>query len=203
VRPNTTLRTARLVLRRWRDSDRDPFAALNADPDVMEYFPSTMTRSESDDLINRIEAHFDEHGFGLWALEVADTGGFIGFTGLSIPRFAAHFMPAVEVGWRLARPAWGRGYASEAARRALRFGFEDVGLPEIVSFTTVGNVRSRAVMTRIGMVHDPVDDFDHPLVPADSPLRPHALYRLSARDWAAWAALAATRAEASRAPAGP
>ena len=176
----TTLTTDRLVLRRWCESDRDPFAALNADPEVMEHFPTLQSHAESDAMIDRIDAHFDEHGFGLWALEVGETREFIGFTGLSTPRFAARFMPAVEIGWRLARSAWRRGYASEAARRALRFGFEDVGLPEIVSFTAIGNLRSRAVMTRIGMTHDPVDDFEHPLIPEGSRLRRHVLYRIRA-----------------------
>jgi ribosomal-protein-alanine N-acetyltransferase len=179
------LRTDRLVLRRWRASDRGSFAALNADPQVMEHLPALLTRAESDTVIDRVEAHFDQHGFGLWALEVAATGEFIGFTGLSTPRFPAHFTPAVEIGWRLAGSAWGRGYASEAARRALAFGFEDVGLPEIVSFTAVDNLRSRAVMARIGMTHDPVADFEHPLVPAGGRLRRHVLYRLTARRWAA------------------
>jgi RimJ/RimL family protein N-acetyltransferase len=179
------LRTGRLVLRRWRDSDRAPFAALNADAEVMEHFPALLTRVQSDEMIGKLEAHFDARGFGLWALEVAETGEFIGFTGLSTPRFAAPFMPAVEIGWRLARSAWGHGYAGEAARRALRFGFEEAGLPEIVSFTATGNVRSQAVMARIGMTHDPADDFDHPLVPEGSPLRRHVLWRLPARRWAA------------------
>jgi RimJ/RimL family protein N-acetyltransferase len=174
------LRTNRLVLRRWLDSDRGPFAALNADPEVMEHFPAPLTRAESDAMIGRIEAHFDERGFGLWALEVVETGEFIGFTGLSTPRFTAHFMPAVEIGWRLARSAWGRGYASEAARRVLEFGLEDVALSEIVSFTAIDNVRSQALMARIGMTHDPVDDFQHPLVPEGSRLRPHVLYRARA-----------------------
>jgi RimJ/RimL family protein N-acetyltransferase len=174
------LRTDRLVLRRWRDSDRDPFATLNADPEVMEHFPAPLTHAESDAMIGHVEAHFDEHGFGLWALEVAETGEFIGFTGLSTPRFPAHFMPAVEIGWRLVRSAWGRGYASEAAYRALKFGFEDVNLSEIVSFTPIGNLRSQAVMARIGMTHDRVDDFEHPLVPEGSRLRRHVLYRLRA-----------------------
>lgn len=175
--PVMPLRTNRLVLRRWRDSDRDPFAAMNADPAVMQYFPAPLSPVESDTMIERIEAHFDMRGFGLWALELAETGEFIGFTGLSTPRFAAHFMPAVEIGWRLARAAWGQGYASEAARRALTFGFEDGNLSEIVSFTAIGNLRSQAVMARIGMTRDPSDDFDHPLVP-DGPLRRHVLYRL-------------------------
>jgi RimJ/RimL family protein N-acetyltransferase len=152
----------------------------------MEHFPKLLTRAESDGLIDRIEAHFDERGFGLWALEVAETAEFIGFAGLSTPRFRARFMPAVEIGWRLARAGWGHGYATEAARRALEFGFEDVDLPEIVSFTTVGNLRSRAVMARIGMTHDPDEDFEHPLVPEGNPLRPHVLYRIQAERWAAW-----------------
>jgi RimJ/RimL family protein N-acetyltransferase len=175
------LRTARLLLRRWRDGDRAPFAALNADPEVMEHFPSRLTRADSDAFVDRIEADFDERGYGLWALEVEPTGEFIGFTGLSMPRFEASFMPAVEIGWRLARSAWGHGYASEAARESLRYAFSDLALSEVVSFTAVGNVRSRAVMERIGMTHDPADDFDHPLVPDGSPLRRHVLYRRSGR----------------------
>jgi len=144
-------------------------------------------------MIEKVEAHFDERGFGLWALEIAETGEFIGFTGLSTPRFPAHFMPAIEIGWRLARSAWGRGYASEAAHLALKFGFEDVNLPEIVSFTAIGNHRSQAVMARIGMTHDPVDDFEHPLVSEGSRLRRHVLYRLPAERWAARPSGTATR----------
>ena len=185
MRRNILLTTDRLILRRWRDRDREPFAALNADPEVMEHFPAQLTRLESDAMIERVEAHFDERGFGLWALETAATGEFIGFAGLATPRFAAHFMPAVEIGWRLARAAWGNGYATEAARRALEFGFEDLGLQEIVSFTTVANLRSQAVMARIGMTHDPIDDFEHPLVPEGNAMRPHVLYRLKAEHWAA------------------
>lgn len=180
-----SLTTDRLILRRWRDGDRDPFAALNADPAVMEHFPAPLTRAESDAMVDRIEAHFHERGYGLWALEVAQTGDFIGFTGLSTPRFAAPFMPAVEIGWRLARAAWGRGFASEAAHRALAFGFEEAGLPEIVSFTTTRNHRSQAVMARIGMRRDPADDFEHPALPEGSPMRPHVLYRLTAQRWQA------------------
>jgi ribosomal-protein-alanine N-acetyltransferase len=183
MRQSQTLPTERLVLRRWRDSDHEPFAALNADPEVMEHFRAPLSRADSDAMVRAIEARFDELGYGLWAVEVTATGEFIGFTGLSVPRFTAHFTPAVEVGWRLARSAWGHGYASEAATRALEFGFDDVGLPEIVSFTAAGNVRSRAVMRRIGMTHDPADDFDHPLVP-EGPLKRHVLYRLSRERWA-------------------
>jgi ribosomal-protein-alanine N-acetyltransferase len=171
------LSTERLLLRRWRRQDRSPFAAMNADPEVMEQFPARLTRTESDALADQIEAGFAAHGFGLWAVEVQATGEFIGFTGLSVPSFEAHFTPAVEIGWRLARPAWGRGYASEAARRALRAAFDDYGLPEVVSFTSITNVRSRAVMRRIGMTHDPADDFGHPRLPPDHRLHRHVLYR--------------------------
>ena len=176
-------RTERLVLRRWREEDRAPFAAMNADPEVMEHFRSPLTREESDALVGRIEAAFERHGYGLWALEVAETGEFVGFAGLAVPSFAAHFTPAVEVGWRLARAAWGRGYATEAARSALACGFDEAGLPEVVSFTTTTNVRSQAVMARLGMAHDPADDFDHPNLPEGHRLRRHVLYRLSADRW--------------------
>ena len=172
------LTTDRLMLRRWRDDDREPFAALNADPVVMELFPSTLTRSESDGLIDRIEKHFDQHGFGLWAVGVVDGASFIGFVGVSVVPFDAHFTPAVEVGWRLAREHWGRGYATEGARAALALAFGDVGLAEVVSFTAVANRRSRAVMERLGMTHDPADDFDHPRLAPDSPILRHVLYRL-------------------------
>lgn len=172
------LQTERLLMRRWRASDREPFAAINADERVMELMPSTLTRAESDAYVDSIEAHFDEHGFGLWALELRDGGELIGLTGLNTVAFDAHFTPAVEIGWRLAHSAWGCGYASEAARAALRVGFEQARLPEIVSMTTELNVRSQAVMERIGMSRDPADDFVHPLArPAH--LRRHVLYRLS------------------------
>jgi RimJ/RimL family protein N-acetyltransferase len=179
------LETERLVLRRWRHGDREPFAAMNADPGVMEHFPARLTRSESDALVDRIEASFEERGFGLWALGIAGTGEFIGFTGLSVPRFDAHFTPAVEIGWRLARPFWGYGYASEAARRVLGFAFRDLGLPGLVSFTSVTNVRSQAVMKRIGMTHDPADDFDHPGLDYGHPLRRHVLWRITVDCWLA------------------
>ena len=156
------LRTARLLLRRWRETDHAPFATLNADPMVMEYFPDRLTRAESDEEIARIEAGFAAHGYGLWALEIRATGEFVGFTGLAIPSFNAHFTPAVEVGWRLARSAWGKGYATEAGLVSIAFGFRDAGLDEIVSFTSTTNVRSRAVMERVGMRNDPADNFDHP-----------------------------------------
>jgi ribosomal-protein-alanine N-acetyltransferase len=168
------------VLRRWTDADREPFAALNADPVVMEHFPAVLTRAESDALVDRIEARFEGEGLGLWALEVRDGLAFAGFAGLLPAGFEAPFCPAVEVGWRLARPAWGHGYAVEAARAAVADGFERLGLDEIVSFTAVGNVRSRRVMERLGMVRDPADDFDHPSMPPGHRLVPHVLYRLPA-----------------------
>lgn len=178
-------RTDRLVLRRWRPDDLGPFAALNADPEVMEHFPSTLDRPASDALAVAADAAFDQQGFGLWAVEVAATGAFIGFTGLAVPRFEADFTPAVEVGWRLTRPAWGQGYASEAATAALDDGFGRVGLSEVVSFTSIPNLRSQAVMRRLGMTHDPADDFDHPNLPAGHRLRRQVLYPIDTTRWQA------------------
>ncbi len=172
------LRTDRVLLRAWRPEDREPFATLNRDPEVVEFLPGPLDRESSDALAARCEAHFDREGFGLWAVEIPGVAPFVGFVGLSRIVFEAAFTPAVEVGWRLARPAWGHGYATEGGRTALRFGFEVVGLDQIVSFTTVRNVRSRAVMERLGMRHDPADDFEHPLLAPESPLRSHVLYRL-------------------------
>ncbi len=171
------VRTERLLLRRWRDEDRRPFAALNADPEVMEYLPGTLSMAQSDALIRRIEVGFQAHGYGLWAVELPGEAPFIGFVGLARVDFDVFFAPTVEVGWRLARPFWGRGFASEAARAALAFGFEQCGLAEAVSFTAEGNARSRAVMERLGMRRDPGEDFDHPLLAEDDPLRRHVLYR--------------------------
>jgi ribosomal-protein-alanine N-acetyltransferase len=168
----------RVRLRPWRDEDRAVFAAMNADERVMEFFPTLLSRAESDALVDAIHAHFSAHGFGLWAVEVPDIAPFIGFTGLAVPRFTAAFTPCVEIGWRLAAEHWGKGYATEAARLALAYGFETAGLSEIVSFTTVSNLRSRAVMGRLGMRRDPADDFDHPSLPAGHPLRRHVLYRI-------------------------
>ncbi len=179
------LRTERLLVREWREEDRGPFAELNADPEVMAHFPAVLTRAESDALAGWIESRMAEDGFGFWALEVAGSGEFVGFTGIARTRFDAHFTPAVEIGWRLGRGSWGRGYASEAARAVLAHGFTGLGLAEIVSFTTVGTVRSQAVMRRIGMVRDEAEDFEHPFVPEGHPLRHHVLYRLSAERWRA------------------
>jgi RimJ/RimL family protein N-acetyltransferase len=171
------MRTERLLVRRWQESDRAPFADLNADPEVMRHFMSTMSREQSDAFVDKIEAGFEERGWGLWALEV--DGAFIGYTGLQPVSFDAHFTPATEIGWRLARGAWGHGYASEAARAAAAFAFADLELEELVSFTTTENARSRAVMERIGMTHDPADDFDHPALPEGHEQRRHVLYRLT------------------------
>ncbi|MFJ2032187.1 GNAT family N-acetyltransferase [Streptosporangium sp. NPDC087985] len=175
------METDRLIMRRWQETDREPFAALNADPEVMEHFPAQLTREQSDAMVDRIESAFDEHGYGLWALQIRATGEFIGFTGLAWQTFEAHFTPALEVGWRLARSAWGYGYASEAARAALDYGFGPAGQAEIVSMTAAANLRSRAVMERLGMVRDPADDFTHPRVPAGDP--PAVLYRISRDAW--------------------
>lgn len=172
-------RTPRLLLRCWRDNDREPFARLNADTEVMANFPGVLDRAASDALADRIEAHFAEHGFGPWAVEVEGGEPFIGFVGLARDEFKAHFTPAVEILWRLGRSSWGHGYATEAAREACRIAFEELRLPEIVSFTVPANQRSRAVMERIGMTHDARDDFDHPKLADGHPLRRHVLYRLS------------------------
>lgn len=172
------LRTSRLVLRQWREADLEPFAQLNADPEVMRHFPSPLTRGQSDALAERARTIVAERGWGLWAVEVVEHAPFIGFVGLAEPRFRAHFTPAIEVGWRLARDYWGKGYATEGARAALAFGFEELGLEEIVSFTSVVNERSQRVMERLGMTHNPADDFDHPLLAPGDILRPHVLYRL-------------------------
>jgi RimJ/RimL family protein N-acetyltransferase len=173
-----TLQTERLVLRRWLDADREPFAALNADPEVMRHFRGVLTREESDAMVDRIEARFDEKGYGLWAVQRRADGRFLGFIGLSEQTFEAPFTPCTEVGWRLARGAWGQGYATEGALECLHFGFEECGLEEIFSFTSAGNAKSRHVMEKIGLHHDPADDFEYPNLPPGHPLRPHVLYRL-------------------------
>jgi RimJ/RimL family protein N-acetyltransferase len=172
------IRTERLLLRRWRAADRAPFAALNADPRVMEHFPATLSTDESDAVAARIEAGLERLGYGLWALEIPAVAPFAGFVGISVPSFEAHFTPCVEIAWRLAAEHWGRGYAPEAARAALAHGFGTLGLREIVSFTRPANLRSRRVMEKIGMLHDPADDFDHPDFPEGH--RVNVLYRIPA-----------------------
>jgi ribosomal-protein-alanine N-acetyltransferase len=184
VSPSSELTTPRLLLRRWRDEDRAPFAALNRDAEVMRHFPAPLSARESDALIADIESHFRRHGFGLWALQSRESGELLGFTGLCFVSFAADFTPAVEIGWRLRRSSWGHGYAAEASRASLAFGFDELGFEEIVSFTSTLNERSRAVMERIGMTRDLAGDFAHPLIARDSPLAAHVLYRLAATGWA-------------------
>lgn len=171
------LETDRLLLRSWVAADREPFAALNADARVMQYLPRVLGQEESDALVDRIERHFDDHDFGLWAVEIPGVVSFAGFVGLSIPPLQAHFTPCVEVGWRLAVEHWGHGYATEGGRAAVRFAFAQLGLEEVVSFTVPANERSRRVMERIGMVHHAEDDFDVPDVPER--LRRHVLYRIT------------------------
>jgi len=175
---SNAIETERLRLRRWESRDREPFARMNGDPRVMEFFPALLARAESDRAVDRIEAHFRRHGFGLYALELRQRQEFIGFAGLSVPAFQAPFTPCVEIGWRLAAEHWGRGLATEAARAVVGHGFDSLGLDSLVSFTPPANVRSRRVMEKLAMTHDPDDDFDHPSLPEGHPLRRHMLYRL-------------------------
>lgn len=177
-----TLITARLRLRPWRPEDLPHFAALNADPRVMEHFPKVLTAEESDRQAAGIADHMQKHGFGFWAVEASGVAGFVGFVGLSIPGFEAPFTPCVEVGWRLAFEHWRQGYASEAARAAVACGFERLGLEEIVSFTVPANWRSIRVMEHLGMTRSAADDFDHPRLQPGHPLCRHVLYRLRRRD---------------------
>jgi RimJ/RimL family protein N-acetyltransferase len=173
----TELTTKRLLLRGWRTGDREPFAAMNADPEVMRYFPGPLSRDESDALVDRIEAGFAERGFGLWAVE-AD-GEFIGFTGLNPVPDALPIAPAMEIGWRLARAHWGNGLAPEAARGVLAHAFGPLGLTDLVSFTTVTNTPSRRVMEKLGMTRNPAEDFANPGISAWAP-DTHVVYRLRA-----------------------
>ncbi|VTU35797.1 Acetyltransferase (GNAT) family protein [Variovorax sp. PBL-H6] len=181
----TRLITSRLILRPWQDEDLEPFARLNADERATQYLLHRLTRAESDALVARIAAHFEREGFGLWAVEAPGVAPLVGAVGLLVPGFSAPFTPCVEIGWRLAPAFWGRGFATEAARAALAFGFERAGLDEIVAFTVPANTRSRAVMQRLGMTHSPADDFNHPRVPANHRLLRHVLYRLSKKAWRA------------------
>lgn len=186
--PPDQLATPRLRLRQWTEADKEPFAALNADPEVMAHFPSTLTRAQSDAMVDRIGGFITQYGWGFWAADyVPDPGQapeFIGFIGLSIPPHDLPFNPCVEVGWRLARPFWGKGLASEGARLSVRAGFETLGLQEIVAMTQLRNLRSRAVMERLGMVEAVGEEFEHPAVPAGSHARAMCLYRLPRESWA-------------------
>ena len=174
----TELRTSRLLLRQWRDDDYEPWARLNGDPHTMRFYPAVLDRAASDALADRFASRLADQGWGLWAVQALDGGAFIGSVGLNVPTFDAPFMPAVEVGWRLLSEYWGRGYATEAARIAIEFGFTRLALDEIVSFTTTVNEPSRRVMERLGMTHDPAGGFDHPAL-AGWPLSRHVLYPLS------------------------
>jgi 3-dehydroquinate dehydratase / shikimate dehydrogenase len=179
----TTIQSERLILRPWEKEDLELFAKLNADPRVMEYFPSSKTFEESAQEYGRIVQHFAQHGWGLWAVSLFESSNFIGFIGLRYDDFPAPFTPVVEIGWRLAFDYWGKGYATEGAKAALKYGFEILNLNEIVSFTAVQNMRSRRIMEKIGMHHDPKDDFDHPKLPANHPLSRHVLYRIDHSTW--------------------
>ncbi len=173
----TQLTSNRIILREWRDEDLTPFAALNADPKVAEYFPAPLSRAESDEMVVRIRSVFEKYGYGLWALEIPGITAFAGMVGLNHVRFDAPFTPAVEVAWRLAHAYWGKGYASEAAQLSLAYGFDTLQLPEVVSLTAAINHRSQAVMQRIGMTRNADDDFDHPKLASGHPLQRHVLYR--------------------------
>ncbi|MDO4231816.1 MAG: GNAT family N-acetyltransferase [Lautropia sp.] len=183
-----SLNTPRIRLRQWLPADREPFALMNADPRVMEWFPACLGQAESDALADRCQALIAERGWGFWAAELKETKAFIGFVGLHVPSPELPFSPCVEIGWRLAADYWGKGLATEAAHAALAFGFERLGLDEIVSFAVAGNQRSRAVMERLGMREAGV--FGHPALPADSPLREHCLYCLGRKAWGATVPLA-------------
>jgi len=174
----TELETDRLILRHWRAADRLPFAEMNADPRVMEFMPATLSRPESDLLVDKIEEHIKTHGFGLLAAELRADRSFIGFIGLAIPSFQTQFTPCIEVGWRLSSIHCGKGLATEGAHEVIRYAFEVLRLEAVVSFTVPANARSRRVMEKVGMTYDPADDFDHPNLPQGHPLRRHVLYRL-------------------------
>ncbi|MES2200220.1 MAG: GNAT family N-acetyltransferase [Chlamydiota bacterium] len=178
------IKTTRLVLRHWKESDLKPFAQMNADPRVMEYFPSVMSKEESDQLAKRMQAKLEETGYGFLAVSVPNVSEFIGFIGLNNidkTTWPVHFSPAIEIGWRLATPYWRKGYATEAAQACLKYGFETLGLQEIVSFTAKKNLPSRAVMSKIGMHYDPEGDFDHPKLPNGHRLKKCVLYRIRSR----------------------
>lgn len=173
------LKTERLRLRPWREDDLEAIAAMNADPEVMRYFPACLERAETVSMMARNTAHMECHGFAWWALEIPDVASFAGGVSLIMPAFHAHFTPCFEIGWRLPRVFWGRGYATEAARALLDFAFHQLDLDEVVAMTTFGNERSRSVMQRLGMSRSVADDFGHPAVPFHHPLRHHVLYRLA------------------------
>jgi RimJ/RimL family protein N-acetyltransferase len=175
------IETERLLLRRWKEGDREPFYAMNSNPRVMEFMPECMTRAESDLLFEGINEHFRKHGFGLLAAELRENRSFIGFVGLAVPSFRARFTPCVEIGWRLSADHWGRGLATEGARAVTNHAFGELALDELVSFTVPENVRSRRIMEKIGMTRNAADDFDHPSLPEGHRFLRHVLYRLRRR----------------------
>lgn len=176
------LNTSRLLLRQWKAEDYVDFRKMGADPEVMEFFPSLLSGEESDAMADKIHALIESKGWGMWAIEEKSTGRFVGFTGLHEPDRDLPFTPCVEVGWRLAKSFWGKGYATEAARVALQFGFETLNLDSIVAFTTVNNLKSQAVMKRLNM-HNTGENFMHPTIDRDHPLCEHVLYRISRSEW--------------------
>lgn len=180
------IQTDRLILRSWKEEDLKPFAELNADPHVMEYFPAILSKVESDQMVKRMQAKIEERGWGLWAVSKIETQSFIGFIGFNDvdqSTLPVPFTPAVEIGWRLGFSHWGKGYATEGATACLKHGFQILGLDEIVSFTAKENTRSRRVMERIGLHHNLKDDFDHPKVQEGDRLKKHVLYRLNHSEW--------------------
>ncbi len=172
--------TPRLILREWKEEDAVPFIKMNMDKEVMRFFPSTQTAEESMVLIARVKAHFADYGYGACAVERKDNGEFIGFTGLTHPRFESYFTPCVEIGWRLSKENWGHGFATEAATACLNHGFTSLGLEEIYSFTTTTNDPSMNVMKKIGMKH--VGEFEHPGLPDGHILKTHVLYKITRND---------------------
>lgn len=177
------LETKRLILRDWRESDHELFFRLNSDSEVMEHFPKVLSRQESDESVERMKKHINDHGYGLWAMELKDSGLFVGTTGIFNTNFESHFTPCHEVGWRLDKAHWGKGYAPEAAQASIAFGFNNLNLDEVVAITAVQNKNSRRVMEKLGMIHNPKDDFDHPKVPADSHVLRHVLYKVKKAHW--------------------
>jgi len=178
------LETKRLILRTWQNSDLEPFAKMNSDKDVMEFFPSILSKKESDELAAKINKHYGDNGYTLYAISLKETKEFIGFVGLlNVEKSTQYFAPSVEIGWRLTKECWGKGYATEAARAVLAYGFTELKLKEIVSFTAVINKPSQRVMEKIGLTHNKNDDFDHPKLEENSPLLRHVLYRLTREEW--------------------
>ncbi len=177
------LQTDRIILRQWEEKDLEPFAQLNADPRVMEYFPKLLTREESDDIVRRLKGHIEKYGWGFWAASLISTGELVGLIGMQHVGFNAPFTPAVEIGWRLAQKYWGQGYAPEGAIACLQYAFNTLELDQVVAFTFEGNLRSRRVMEKIGMHHNAKDDFNHPQVLPNHPLMRHVLYRIYQQEY--------------------